>query len=251
MNTHHTKYKGDLALTRVMYELSKRGWFVLTPVSEHLPFDLMIYKQHDGKNLTLRIQVKYRDSNITARIDGYERDDFDFFAVYCALTDRVVYIKLDHVFDFGVTVIHQEHDSPKNNVPIYWYEDFLKLSNRKPKTRLVERKSLRSEVTQARTKTLYPEEAFVRKYADEHRAGNFPWLPSKLQVLIWKYPVSTLGAEAGMSDVALKKRIRKLNLVQPPSPKRFWLNPSFKEAAIGNFKEVVQKRITELKALEK
>lgn len=250
MNTHHTKYKGDLALTRVMYELSKRGWFVLTPVSEHLPFDLMVYKQTDGKTLTLRIQVKYRENSIEVRLDGYKRGDFDFFAVYCALTDRVVYIGLEHAFDLGVSTIKQEHDLPKNTLPVYWYEDFLRMTNKKPQTRLIERNSLHSEVKEARAKTLFCEDVLIRKYAAEYRAGSFPWLPSKLQVLIWKHPLTALSTKAGMSDVALRKRIRRLNLVMPPSPKKFWLNPSFKQSATENFKEIVRKRVAELKSFE-
>jgi hypothetical protein len=250
MNTHHTKYKGDLALTRVMYELSKRGWFVLTPVSEHLPFDLMIYKQIDGKSRTLRIQVKYRENTFQCRPDDYARNDFDFFAIYCATTDRVAYIHLDHVLDLGITAIRQEHDLPKNKTPVYWYEDFVRLRTKKPATRLIDRSGLRSEVSAARSKTLYPDDVFVSKYAAEHRAGNFAWLPSKLQVLVWKHPVTFLAAKAGMSDVALKKRIGKLNLVVPPAPQRFWLNAEFRASAKENFAKVVRKRIAELKEAE-
>ena len=51
--THHTKTKGDLGVAKVIADLTEKGLDVLTPFSEHLPFDLAAYK----KDVFYRIQV--------------------------------------------------------------------------------------------------------------------------------------------------------------------------------------------------
>lgn len=53
---HHTKDKGDLALYKTMAVLSEAGLQVALPVSEHLPFDLVIVRPDFS---LLKAQVKY------------------------------------------------------------------------------------------------------------------------------------------------------------------------------------------------
>ena len=55
---HHTKDKGDLGVAKAQADLVQRGYLVLTPFSEHAPFDLVAYREHEF----LRIQVKYRSA---------------------------------------------------------------------------------------------------------------------------------------------------------------------------------------------
>jgi hypothetical protein len=55
MNEHHTKTKGDLAVAIVIADLTKKGYGIFLHLSEHLPIDLIAYK--DEK--CFRIQCKY------------------------------------------------------------------------------------------------------------------------------------------------------------------------------------------------
>jgi hypothetical protein len=43
MNKHHTKNKGDLGVAKAYCDLVEKGYVVLTPSSEHTPFDLVAY----------------------------------------------------------------------------------------------------------------------------------------------------------------------------------------------------------------
>src|ERR1700750_2673821 len=55
---HHTKNKGDLGVAKAYFDLVEKGYGVLTPLTEHAPFDLVAY---DGSKF-VRIQVKYRSA---------------------------------------------------------------------------------------------------------------------------------------------------------------------------------------------
>ena len=102
---HHTKEKGDLGNIKIMADLSSQGFKILTPLSEHLPFDFVVY--HQEKNSLLKIQSKYasirggvlsvnlctsyvkKSGNVTNR---YEQGSFDVLAVYCPDIDVCIYI---------------------------------------------------------------------------------------------------------------------------------------------------------------
>ena len=93
---HHTKDKGDLGLIKVMCDLSEQGFKILTPFSEHLPFDLVAFSPVSGK--LYKVQVKYRKlskgvvtvplrtsflSGEGSVVKRYKDCDFDVIAVYC------------------------------------------------------------------------------------------------------------------------------------------------------------------------
>lgn len=40
---HHTKEKGDVGVAKAIADLSIKGFKILTPLTEHLPFDLVVY----------------------------------------------------------------------------------------------------------------------------------------------------------------------------------------------------------------
>jgi len=40
---HHTKDKGDLGVLKAQVDLFEQGFIVALPVTEHAPFDLIIY----------------------------------------------------------------------------------------------------------------------------------------------------------------------------------------------------------------
>jgi len=103
MREHHTKNKGDLGVLKAQLDLYEKGYLILTPHTEHSPFDLVGYK--DGK--FLRIQVKYRtaksdkievafrtswaDKNGTHTQD-YDKNEIDVMCVYCPDTDKCYYV---------------------------------------------------------------------------------------------------------------------------------------------------------------
>ena len=80
---HHTKDKGDIALMKTTLDLTLKGYNIFLPVSEHLPFDFIAYK--DGK--CYRIQAKYStngNANKTTYSGNktksyYKEDDFDYY----------------------------------------------------------------------------------------------------------------------------------------------------------------------------
>lgn len=102
---HHTKDKGDLGLIKVMCDLSEQGFKILTPFSEHLPFDLVAFSPVSGK--LYKVQVKYRKLskgvvNVPLRtsfLSGegsvakrYKDGDFDVIAVYCPDIQSCAYL---------------------------------------------------------------------------------------------------------------------------------------------------------------
>lgn len=128
MNNHHTKLKGDIGVTFVIHDLSKRGFHICLPITEHAPFDLIAV----GDQGALRIQVKYRDSTANGRMEanlfnawgnvtkgcvrGERYSDVD--VDYIALTngDVVAYVKLSEISTNTISVCISR-DACKNKDP--------------------------------------------------------------------------------------------------------------------------------------
>jgi hypothetical protein len=100
---HHTKDKGDLGVAKAHADLTAQGFMVLLPMTEHAPFDLVVYK--DGR--FRRVQVKYRSVNAGAvRVKFYaswadrngnharpiDKSQIDVICVYCPDTDECYYV---------------------------------------------------------------------------------------------------------------------------------------------------------------
>ncbi len=128
---HAQKDKGDIAAARVIADLTIKDYAVFVPaVTEHLPFDLIAYK--DG--ISHRIQCKYDSSgfvkNNTSWNDKhgthkkyYVETDFDYYALYIPQIDKVVYPAIKFG---GITI---RHDVPNSATPFYWWEDFLEFTH--------------------------------------------------------------------------------------------------------------------------
>lgn len=102
---HHTKDKGDIGLQVIAADLSKKGYKILFPTSEHLSFDLAIYDEE--RAVFYRIQCKYRVAKAgkvevkltTSYLSGtgststrYEENSFDILAIYNPDLDMVAYM---------------------------------------------------------------------------------------------------------------------------------------------------------------
>lgn len=95
-----TKLKGDIAEQAAVLHALKRGWGVLKPVGDRLPYDLAF----DVEGTLIKIQVKYawfdegssnyvadnRRTKTNRRLmlrEAYKASDFDFALVYVETLD--------------------------------------------------------------------------------------------------------------------------------------------------------------------
>lgn len=120
---HHTKHKGDLGVLKAQVDLYQKGYMILTPQTEHAPFDLVIYKDNQFK----RVQVKYRELNSKGFLDvrfrssystsagviskSVNKDEIDIYCIYCPQTDECYYFNPK---DF-LNSINLRVEMPKNN----------------------------------------------------------------------------------------------------------------------------------------
>ena len=103
LRIHHTKKKGDLGVLKAQVDLHQQGFEILNPLTEHAPFDLVIYKN----NTFRRVQVKYksvdRAGTLAIRFSSFwadkngthqrhvDKNEIDLYCVYCPDTDECYY----------------------------------------------------------------------------------------------------------------------------------------------------------------
>ena len=143
---HHTKDKGDIGTLKIMCDLAMQGYKILTPHSEHLPFDIAIFNPEDGKiykvqckhrkvsskgvvNIQLRTTYLSSAGNVSKRYNG---GDFDVIAVYCPDIDKCAYItesKCSHLNHCMTLRINHPKEGvcKKRSVEIHNFMDYLKL----------------------------------------------------------------------------------------------------------------------------
>jgi hypothetical protein len=100
---HHTKDKGDLGVFKAQADLAAQGFMVLLPLTEHAPFDLVVYKDRVFR----RVQVRYRACKRNGCLDVQlrsiwndrhgahrvvmDKGEVDVVCVYCPETDKCYY----------------------------------------------------------------------------------------------------------------------------------------------------------------
>jgi hypothetical protein len=102
---HHTKDKGDVGVAKIISDLTSKGFKLLVPLAEHLPFDLVVYCKQ--KDRFYKVQCKYKkktrgvismnlttsySSNNKCHTSRYADVSYDIMAIYCPDTDSVYYI---------------------------------------------------------------------------------------------------------------------------------------------------------------
>jgi PD-(D/E)XK endonuclease len=109
-----TKLRGDIAEQAAILHALKRGWGVLKPVGDRLPYDLVF----DVGGNFIKIQVKYawfdepsgnyvvdnRRTKTNRRImvrDVYQASDFDFALVYVENIDLFYVFPVDVFISYG------------------------------------------------------------------------------------------------------------------------------------------------------
>lgn len=148
MNSHHTKLKGDLGLHLVMIELVRRGIGVSLPVSEHLPYDLII--DIDGKLYKVQVKARSKESKnkrhegkIEVPLGGsfgerggsrryrYESNAFDILAINCIENEEIYWLGSDDLDEYfakkvDIPIITLRIDPPKkkSNKPIRMAQDY-------------------------------------------------------------------------------------------------------------------------------
>ena len=103
---HHTKEKGDIGVAKIIADISVKGLKVLTPLSEHMPFDIVAYSVEEDKFYKVQCKYSSKSDNGTINVklfnshstkngcssSRYESNSFDVMAVYCPETDCVYYL---------------------------------------------------------------------------------------------------------------------------------------------------------------
>lgn len=207
MTDHHTKKKGDIAVTKAIADLTAKGYVVFTPVvCEHLPFDLIAWKEETF----LKIQVKYSSFGQVARHtcwsdkNGihkryYQEGDFDYYAIYLPDKDKVIY---PYFLYKGITIRTKLPNSP---TPFYWWQDFLELKLEVQKRRL---KDFPEGVRTGKIKRSSSPRPNSRKVER----------PSKeeLHQLVWSQPTIHIAKYFGVSDQAVAKWCKAYGIDKPP-----------------------------------
>lgn len=136
MKNHITKTKGDIGVGYVIADLMSKDIQIALPISEHLPFDLIaIFQTGELK----KVSVKYRTASdgtiaVVFKSNGWNtkrglysiplnKDDVDFFAVYCPDNNKVYYFNHKK---FNKAVLFRIYP-PKNNQKknIHYADDYL------------------------------------------------------------------------------------------------------------------------------
>ncbi|MCP6758965.1 MAG: group I intron-associated PD-(D/E)XK endonuclease [Fischerella sp. CENA71] len=213
---HHTKDKGDIAAAKAIADLVDKGYSVFTPVvCEHLPFDLIAYK--DGQSY--RIQAKYNSQgavkNKTSWTDKngchekkYKTEDFDFYALYLPEINQVIYPSIK----FGGCKIRTT--PPKSPSPFYWWEDFIGFTEDAPKRNYKE-----FGVDLTTRKVNLDSRIHTRKVER----------PSKeeLQKLVWEKPTTQIAKDFGVSDKAVEKWCKVYGVEKPP--RGYWVKKIYEK----------------------
>lgn len=201
--SHHTKDKGDLACLKAMARLAELGYAILVPaVSEHLPFDIVGYK--DG--YFTRFQSKYAsdgciDNQTTwaskqgNHLKVYAAGSFEYYAIYIPAKDCVCFPN----FSFGGAKLTFE--VPNSATPFYWYEDFLGITDSAKKKTYHD---FGVELTNRPSGPRLECRKVVRPSAEE------------LQKLVWSKSTKQVAKDFGVSDKAIEKWVKAYNITKPP-----------------------------------
>jgi len=117
---HHTKVKGDIGLTKVMADLTFKGYIPCIPLSE---------LKSDG-TVDVRFRRCWADRNGT-HISRYSKDEFDYYALYCPERDVVMYVPNS---EDCPKVIRFEKTANNQSLQVKWYNDYLKLGRESSET---------------------------------------------------------------------------------------------------------------------
>ena len=125
----NTKQKGDIAEQAAILQALKRGWGVLDPIGDHLPYDLVF----DVMGTLVKVQVKSAwldessrnyvvdnrrtKTNRRAMIRGeYDSTDFDFALIYIPDRDLFYVFPVEVFISYG-SEIHMTEAGKRQRKP--------------------------------------------------------------------------------------------------------------------------------------
>lgn len=199
VNTHHTTLKGDTAVAAVVFDLTKKGYYVSIPFTESAPYDLIC----DTGDRVLKIQVKLRADGYAApttcngvRVKQYRNDDFDYYAIVNSDFSKICYPPI---------VMMGSHFRWDHNVASYssynYWEDY---------------KDFRDTIAEKHVQTREFIEA-NRKPSKSNTPEKILWVPDEeLQRLVWEMPTTKLAELLGITDSAVYKRRKARGITKPP-----------------------------------
>lgn len=100
---HHTKTLGDLGVLKAQLDLFNKGYIIAVPLTEHAPFDLIIFKDGVCKTVQVKarrvtslgnIQVQFRSiysDSIGTHSVKVNKESIDIYCIYCPDTDKCYY----------------------------------------------------------------------------------------------------------------------------------------------------------------
>lgn len=200
---HHTKTKGDLAVIKTISDLCDKGYIIFTPlVCEHLPFDIIAYKNFKSYRIQSKHAIcgdvlgktSWSDKN-GCHSNKYKENDFDYYAVYLPNKNVVCYPSIT----FGRHKITSE--VPNSATPFYWYEDFLDFTDTATKKTY---KDFGVELT--KTNKGFPR-FMSRKVIRPTK--------TELETLLWNHPMTDLAIKFNVSSRAISKWADSYGLSKP------------------------------------
>jgi hypothetical protein len=122
-----TNKKGNIGLIKVMLDLTMKGYFIFTPISDTTCVDLIA---SDEKMNLKKFQIKYKTLNngcLTIRTSSVvngknipiDLTKIDIWAIYCKDNDKVYYIPSNMLI--GKTRIKLRVDKPKTSMKTIIY----------------------------------------------------------------------------------------------------------------------------------
>lgn len=116
---------GDVGEARAIFEFTRYGIPVLLPMSDNLPYDLVI----DCLGRFLKVQVKTcskltdgkmyfkvcQNNAFTGEHWSYSRSDVDLFFLYCIENDSYALVDIDDILNVKSITIRLDNDIALNN----------------------------------------------------------------------------------------------------------------------------------------
>ena len=135
-----TKLKGDIAEQAAILQALKRGWGVLKPIGDRLPYDLVF----DVEGSLVKVQVKYgwfdkrtcnyvadnRRTKTNRRLmvrNTYDSSDFDFALIYLESLDLFYILPVDVFISYGSGIHLVETDRRQRKPRSAEYRDAWEL----------------------------------------------------------------------------------------------------------------------------
>ena len=144
VNLHHTKFKADIGLAKVIADLVVKGHVPCLPLSEHQPYDLVVVLKNGG---SIKIQVKFAKLKSNGVVDvkfrtswadkhgthtrKYNNGDFEYYAIYCQEKETVLYVPNTKNCP---KVIRFEKPSNNQNKKVKWANSYLVIKSESSET---------------------------------------------------------------------------------------------------------------------